>query len=139
MNAGNATLGWAVLGFIVIGLELVTGTFYLLVIGIALLAGALVTWLGLSFELSVALSVILGAGGCAWLRFSGFGKSLAKDDAPSLDAGLPVSVEEWGADGVARVLYRGTQWDAECEPGARRDAPLVVASLRGNRLILKNQ
>ena len=37
---------WVIAGFVLVIAELLTGTFYLLVIGIGAFAGALVAWLG---------------------------------------------------------------------------------------------
>ena len=37
---------WLILGFVLVTIELATGTFYLLVLGLGAFAGALATWAG---------------------------------------------------------------------------------------------
>ena len=130
---------WFVLGFAVIGLELLTGTFYLLVIGAAVLLGGVAAWLGLSFTVCVTLTTAIAVLGCIGLRKSRFGKlGSGAPSGPNLDQGQRVAVDEWRADGSARVTYRGTQWDADLAVGASREAPLFVKEMRGNRLLLGN-
>jgi membrane protein implicated in regulation of membrane protease activity len=48
---------WAIAGFVLVIAELLTGTFYLLVFGVAALAGALVAYLGGAFWLQVVFGV----------------------------------------------------------------------------------
>lgn len=130
---------WMVIGFGLIGLELATGTFYLLLIGIAVLLGGLGAWMGLSFTLCVTLTTAIAVFGCIGLRRSRFGRlGGGKPTGPDLDLGQRVTVDEWHADGTARVTYRGTQWDADAETGVNRDAPLKVKSMHGNRLTIGN-
>ena len=137
--ADSSFVWWLVLGFAVIGLELLTGTFYLLVIGAAVLLGGVAAWLGLSFTVCVSLTTAVAVLGCIALRKSRFGKlGGGAPSGPALDQGQRVTVDEWRADGTARVNYRGSQWDADLQAGALRDAPLFVREMRGNRLLLGN-
>jgi len=55
----------------------------------------------------------------------------------SLDIGQSVRVISWREDGVARVHYRGTEWDAELESSnTPRDGVLYIKAIQGSKLIL---
>src|SRR5580658_9381315 len=95
--------------------EVLTATFYLLLISIGVACGGVVGWVGASFVIQLLISSILGA--AAPMVFHQFRKRTAevrKPDQP-LDIGETVQVETWNADGSARVRHRGTHWDAELE------------------------
>ncbi|HET9650735.1 MAG TPA: hypothetical protein VFP36_01025 [Usitatibacter sp.] len=106
---------WVVAGFVLVIAELVTGTFYLLVIGIGAFAAAIVAWAGGN---GLAQSAVGGAVALigTWLVY--LWHRAQPKDAPGtsnfLDRGQPVVLEEWANEAarVARVKYRGTTWDA---------------------------
>jgi len=120
--------------------EMLTGTFYLLMIAIGVACGGIAGWLGASLDVQLLTSSILGA--AAPLIFHQFRKRSAGARGPDqpLDVGEIVQVETWNADGSARVRHRGTQWDAELEKtGTPRDAILYIAGMRGSTLILSDK
>ena len=49
---------WWALAAIVVGAELMTGTFYLLAVGVAFVAGGLAAWLGASLDLGQSVRVL---------------------------------------------------------------------------------
>jgi len=51
---------WWIAATLLIGAELITGTFYLLAIGIAVALGGVVAWLGASIEAQFAVAGVLG-------------------------------------------------------------------------------
>jgi membrane protein implicated in regulation of membrane protease activity len=110
-----AYLVWAIAGFILIIAELLTGTLYLLVIGIALLVGALVGFLGGDFWLQCILSGATALLGIylahSWRQKHQSGSTAVSN---SLEIGQTVVFESWvdQATGTARVKYRGASWDA---------------------------
>lgn len=117
---------WIVLGFLLIIAELLTGTFYLLVMGIGAFAGAAIAWGGGSFFLQAfgACAVaLLGTGLVLYLT----PKRVATASDNLLDRGQPVELEAWidAGSGLARVKHRGASWearvvsDARPAPGAR--------------------
>ncbi|HEX6413345.1 MAG TPA: NfeD family protein, partial [Burkholderiales bacterium] len=55
---------WAVVGLVLVIVELLTGTFYLLVLGIAAFGAALAAWLGLQFSAQSIIAALIGAIGC---------------------------------------------------------------------------
>lgn len=117
-------LMWVIAGFVLVIAELLTGTFYLLVIGAGAFAGALVAWSGANGVVqALAASAVALIG--TWLVNVWHRKQ--PKDAPGtsnfLDRGQPVVLEGWANEGarLARVKYRGTTWDA------RVVAPAAVA------------
>ena len=127
---------WFLLALVLLGLEMVTGTFYLLVLAIALAVGGLTALLTAGIAWQLLLSAATGIAGTIILRRW---KSAQASEAPnaSLDVGQPVKVLKWNDDGTARVNYRGAEWDAELESAdIPRDATLYIAAVRGSSLVL---
>ncbi len=117
----SAYLIWAVAGLLLITIEMLTGTFYLLVIGIAALIGAIVAFAGGSIWLQALIAGISGLIG-VWYAHQKLTAEKAKTGMPNtnqLDIGQPVTVLQWvnQAQGLVRVNYRGSQWDAKLDAG----------------------
>ncbi|MEI6738204.1 MAG: NfeD family protein [Pseudomonadota bacterium] len=132
-----AYLLWAISGFILIIAELLTGTFYLLVLGFAALVGALVAFLGGDFWLQVILAVAAALIGTYLVNR--WWQSHPKDSAgeDSLDVGQAVVFERWvnEASGMARVKYRGASWDAKIEGSANASVLTIKAVTQGVLLV----
>ena len=133
-------LAWIIAGFLLVTVELLTGTFYLLVIGVGAFAGALVAWLGgavLAQAVGACAVALVGTGLVRQWRKS-HQKSGAKDNL--LDLGQPVVLEAWtnAGGGLARVKYRGASWDARIADGSRPEAgaTLYVTGQDGNTLLV---
>ena len=140
MSFTAATLWWVAAG-IAVAAELATGTFYLLMIALGLGAGAIAAHAGLSPAWQVTGAALVGAAATAlwhWKRASHPQSAPAELNRDvNLDIGERVQVEAWGADGTARVNYRGTQWTARLAPGATRAAgEHRVTAVEGNWLVL---
>lgn len=126
---------WFLLAFALLGLEMLSGTFYMLVFGVAAAAGGVMAYLGAAVTLQFIVAAIVGVVGTAALR-TWRAKSAPRADQ-NLDIGAQVQIESWGEDGHARVHYRGSQWDAELESvETPRDVPLYIKDRRGSCLIL---
>jgi membrane protein implicated in regulation of membrane protease activity len=127
---------WWIMATILIGAEMLTGTFYLLAIGIALAFGGATAWLGASPPIQLLTAGGLAVAGTVvahrWRRRSGDPPPL-----PGLDIGQSVRVESWQPDGTARVVYRGTQWNGVLATNEtpRRHTMYIVAT-RGSTLVL---
>jgi membrane protein implicated in regulation of membrane protease activity len=127
---------WWILATLLIGAELVTGTFYLLAIGIAFAFGGVAAFAGASIPLQWLTAGVLAVVGTMiahhWRARRG-----EPAPQPGLDIGRRVRVDSWHADGTARVDYRGTQWDAvlASEETPRRHTMYIVAT-RGSTLVL---
>ena len=129
-------LVWLIAGFGLLIAELVTGTFFLLVLGIAAFAGSATAWFGLGFWVEASCAATVAVAGVFWVRQQR--KILQQPDMASLDVGQAVTLESWVSreQGAARVTYRNTQWDAEVE-GERefdRGQVLFIHAVDGNTL-----
>lgn len=130
---------WWIAGAVLVGAELVTGTFYLLAVGVAAAAGGVAAWLGagaaLQFMIAGGCGVVLTAAAHQWrLRRAPVPRQV------SLDVGQAVQVQAWHADGTARVTHRGTSWDAElATPDTPRAETLYIVATRGSILVLADR
>ena len=128
---------WAILGLALVIIELLSGTFYLLMLGIAAFGAALAAWLGQPFGVQAVVAAVVAAAGCYGVH-AYHAKNLKGQMSP-IDAGQPASFESWIDEGarLARVRYRGASWDAKLEEGAEAAAPgsmLYVLRTDGNTL-----
>jgi len=124
---------------VLIGAELVTSTFYLLPIGIAVALGGVAAWFGASGPVQFAVAGVLGV----VLTIVAHRWRLAHATPPQqsgLDIGQAVQVRQWNPDGTARVAYRGTEWDAEiaAQGGAHAETMYIVAT-RANVLVISDR
>ena len=130
---------WWIVAAALIAAELVTGTFYLLVVGLAVACGGVIAWLGWSTPYQWLTASVLGVVGVIalerWKR--GRGRS---PDQPALDVGQMVKVQSWGPGRTARVSYRGSTWDAELvTPDTPQSETMYIAATRGSVLILSDR
>jgi len=127
---------WAVVGLALVIAELMTGTFYLLVIGIAAFGAALAAFAGQDFPMQVVVGTVTAALGCYWVHAYRV-RNASRQMAP-VDAGQPANFESWldPAARLARVRYRGASWDARVEGDAALEtgAVLYVLATEGNTL-----
>jgi len=127
---------WWITAAVLVGVELTTGTFYLLAVGAAFVIGGLVAWLGFEVWVQFAVATAASVLGIVFAHRWRKGRAEAPQ-MPGLDIGQTVKVIEWREDGSARVQYRGSYWDAELA-GAdtpRRDT-MSIKETRGSVLIL---
>ena len=135
---------WFVVAGLAVAVELFTGTFYLLMIAIGLAAGGAVALAQGALEWQLLGAALLGFVAVALLRRSRFGRrhrlDAASDPNILLDIGQSLHVDQWRElDGVpmARVRYRGAQWDVELAPGHTPQAgQFIIREIRGSRLIV---
>lgn len=133
----ESTLWWLCAGGLV-ALELVTGTFYLLLISFGLVAAALVAHAGLSPVAQWSAAAVVGVSAVlAWRQFKP-ATSSGKADGLSMDVGQFVHVTQWNADGQTQVKYRGAYWNAILSAGeASTPGTHVIVDVTGNQLVLK--
>ena len=120
---------WAILGLALVIVELVSGTFYLLVLGIAAFGAALAAWLGQGFPVQAMVAAVIAALGCYGVHVYR-AKNATQQMAP-VDAGQPASFENWVDQGarLARVRYRGASWDALVDGDGQENAAPAPGSL----------
>jgi membrane protein implicated in regulation of membrane protease activity len=130
---------WFLLALALIALEMATGTFYLLMLAIAMAVGGLAALLGAGVTWQLALSALMVIAGTIVLR-RWKGTQVKEVSSASLDIGQPVKVIKWNDNGSARVFYRGAEWDAEPESAdVPHDETLYIAAVRGSSLILTHR
>jgi membrane protein implicated in regulation of membrane protease activity len=144
----ESTQWWLMAGLLVVA-ELATGTFYLLMIALGAVAGALAAHAGLGTEVQLSAAAVVAAltagGWYAWKRQRQQRQGdhpLGTQAAPDLelDLGQVVQVSAWESDGTTHVSYRGAPWSARLkqpsgtlpEPGAYR-----ICAMQGNLLLLE--
>lgn len=136
----ESTLWWLVTGAAVIA-ELLTGTFYLLMLAIGLAAGALAAHAGASSTWQLVVAALVGATAvvaCYSVRRRRPPSQPATSNPDvNLDVGESVVVDTWSPDGTAQVRYRGAQWTVVLRPGnAATPGRYRVAEVVGSRLLV---
>ena len=133
-------IGWFVVAFGLLVAELLTGTFYLLVISMALAVAGLAALAGAPFALQLVVAAAIGIGGSIWLRSTRFGKRLHErgdDRVQNMDIGQSLRVDNWTPARTARANYRGAVWDVELAPGEQpASGEFVIREIHANRLIV---
>ena len=130
---------WFVLAFLLLVAELLTGTFYLLMIAIALAGAGLASLLGASLSVQLLVAAALGFGGAILLRRLRFGRleNAQAEPLQNMDVGQTVRVDGWTGGRTARANYRGAQWDVELAPGEEpQPGEFVIQSIQANRLVV---
>jgi membrane protein implicated in regulation of membrane protease activity len=132
---------WFVIGFGLVIAELLTGTFYLLVIAVAFGAAGVVALLGGSVIWQLITAAAFSLGGTLWLRQSGFGRRLrdrtSSDQVQNMDVGQTIRVDQWAPNRTARANYRGATWDVELSAGEEpTPGEFVIREIYANRLIV---
>jgi len=129
-------LAWGVLGLVLVIAELLTGTFYLLMFGIAAFGAAAAAGLGLVFAVQALIACVVAAAGCYGVH--AYRARNSARQMPPIDAGMPASFESWIDSGarLARVRYRGAGWDARVEGAEALEpgATVYVLAADGNTL-----
>jgi membrane protein implicated in regulation of membrane protease activity len=137
----DGALAWFVAGIVLIVVELMSGTFYLLVLGLGAFTAAAVAYGGGGFLGQVVVAGLVAISGVLWIR--------ARKRTPStpamaaLDIGQPVTLDSWvnRDDRLARVKYRDALWDAVVEGDFRGESGEVfyIRSVAGNTLRVAKQ
>ncbi len=129
---------WLIAAAALAGLEMLTGTFYLLLMSMAALAGCLAALTGFSGTQQLlvfgAFALVEALAFVAYRR-----KHPAKQADNFLDVGNTVVFKDTAPDGNWVVRYRGSDWQARPAGAAtRREGPLVIIKTQGNVLIVDN-
>lgn len=135
-----STIWWLAAGVVVVT-ELLTGTFYLLMVALGLIAAAIAAHLGLSTAPQMVAAALVGGGAvvaCYVLKKKHPGAPSARADrSVNMDVGEAIMVESWNPDGTTTVKYRGAQWTAIHRPGVTPSTGMHrVSELVGNRLLV---
>lgn len=131
-------LAWLLAGLLLVVVELMTGTFYLLILGLAAGIGSLIAFLDQPFWMQALIAAIAAIiGGVLVYRYHSAANATSPKDTAN-DIGQTVTIESWVSEPqrVARVRHRGTIWDAEVLGNDRIEpnALLYVVAMEGSRL-----
>ncbi|HSN21288.1 MAG TPA: NfeD family protein [Usitatibacter sp.] len=132
---------WLIAGFVLAIAEMVTGTFYLLVIALGAFVGAFVAWLGLNELVQATIGGLVAVGGAIFVHHWHSRNRPGEQGDNFLDRGQPVVLEGWANETarIARVKYRGASWDAKLARPDERPAPgttLYIEGQEGNTLVV---
>jgi len=135
----DSTVWWLITG-VVVAAELLTGTFYLLMLATGLAAAALAAHAGFALATQIGTAALVGGGAVlAWHQFrpvSAPERASANRDV-NLDIGETVQVDHWQPDGTTTVKYRGTQWTAVHAAGALPSSGTHrIIEVRGSQLVI---
>ncbi len=131
----DAPLAWILAGLGLVIAELMSGTFYLLFLGLAALVAGAAAYGGAPFEAQVAVAVVAAVAGLAWVYRR---RKRGRSAMPPLDLGQPVTLDSWvdRPAGMARVKYRDALWDARIEGDCRGEPGEIftIRAVRGSTL-----
>lgn len=130
---------WLILALLLAGCEIISCTFYLLAIAIGALIGALAAWLGASIAVQCVLVALVSLTITVLLKLWKKKRLSSETIKPLFDIGQRVSIISWRGERLARVSYRGSQWDAELAPEAQSGQDeYLISEVKANTLILNS-
>ncbi|WP_394781128.1 NfeD family protein [Undibacterium sp.] len=138
-------ISWMVAAGVVLILELFTGTFYLLMISIGLVAGGLAALMGSGLEVPYIVAAIVGVAATLALHRSKYGwkknADASRNPNVNMDIGQSIAVKEWQDNGngkfTARAMYRGALWDVELDAPAAGSGVFTIVEIQGSRLMVR--
>ena len=133
---------WWVLTGLAVAVELMTGTFYLLMFAAGLAAAAIAAHMGVSASVQLVIASIVGGGAVIAWHFMRTKKTVSKhaefNSDVNMDIGQSVYIGAWLADGTTNVKYRGSSWTAQLQAGSAVEAGNYnIEQVIGSRLIVK--
>lgn len=137
----ESTIWWLLAGGAV-AVELMTGTFYLLMLAVGLAAAALAAHLGMALTAQMLVAAVVGGGAVVlwhWKRSKNPKPAQAQSNTDvQMDIGETVHVAQWNPDATASVKYRGSQWTVVLADTRENPQPGLfrVKELQGNRLVV---
>ena len=131
----DSYLYWILMAVALVIGELLTGTFYLLVLGIAATGGAALAYFGLPLGAQAGVATAIAIPGVVLV--SRYRAKVSKDTGiNAIDVGHRVTLDSWvnEAEGLARVRYRDTLWDAKVVGERGSGTTFYVRGLDGSTL-----
>jgi membrane protein implicated in regulation of membrane protease activity len=138
-----STFWWIATGALVIA-ELLSGTFYLLMLSLGAAAAALAAHAGLGMTEQVITAALVGGAAVVLWNLKRKHRPAGADAADThihLDIGATVHVDAWDDQGLSHVKHRGAVWTASC-PTDAQSQPLEaglhkIVAIEGSRLVLE--
>ncbi len=136
---------WSALAGVVVILEMLTGTFYLLMVALGLFAGAVAAWMNMGFAAQLLAASVVAGVGILLLYRSRFGKSeqesANRNPDVNMDIGQILQVQDWRElqAGVyqGRTSYRGAMWDVELQHAAAQPGSYKIVEVQGSKLLVR--
>lgn len=139
-------LAWIWFGLMALALigEVMTGTFYLLIVAAGFAVAGALAYLGMAVPVQIAMCAIAVLLATLVLRKTGVLKkrevNASRNADVSMDIGQTVTIDTWTTATTTRVWYRGTHWEAEIAPGAvAGPGQYLITQTRGNTLVVTPQ
>ncbi len=137
----DSTIWWALAG-LVVSAELITGTFYLLMLSLGLASGALAAHAGLPLAGQLVCAALVGSGAVIALQKL---RPRAQERLPhqanadvNMDIGQTLHIAQWQTECTTQAQYRGAMWAIELMPDNANTPPAVgvyrIREVEGNRL-----
>ena len=137
----ESTIWWLFAGAAIV-VELLTGTFYLLMLSLGLVGAATAAHLGANLVVQFVVAAV-GGGGAVVVWHIRQGRrppapAASTNRDVNLDIGETVQVQAWHADGTATVQYRGANWTVIHRSGnAPSSGAHRVTEVIGSRLVVE--
>ncbi|GGX29275.1 NfeD family protein [Undibacterium squillarum] len=134
---------WGVLTGILLIAEILTGTFYLLMVAIGFVAGGIAAYAGAGLAPQIIVAAFVAASAVTMLnKIRPQSTAKSSDTENSLDIGQVIRVDEWRDIGngrfVTRACHRGCQWDVELLAGHPVAGNFLIEEVRGNTLVVRS-
>ncbi len=135
--AFSTSVIWLILALIMGGIEMMTGSFYLLMVALGCAGAALVAWLDYAFAWQLFTAALLTVVGAMAVNRFRQRFSSEKDVVQHPDVDRVIQIEQVSADGTAQVRYRGAVWTALAKDGVLTPGRWRIVTLDGPRLIVE--
>ncbi len=130
---------WLILGLVLLGVEMMIGSIYLLALVAGCAIACIFAFMGTSFTAQCIIAAAVAIAGviAAFVFRRNIRKKLTPNqDCDNLDKGQIITVEKIDSDGGATVSYRGAQWKAYAKEGNLEAGLYHIDKVDGTRLIL---
>lgn len=135
--AFSTSVIWLILALIMGGIEMMTGSFYLLMVALGCAGAAVVAWLDYAFAWQLFTAALLTVVGAMAVNRFRQRFSPATDTVQHPDVDRVIQIEQVSADGTAQVRYRGAVWTALAKDGVLTPGRWRIVTLDGPRLIVE--
>lgn len=132
----DAYLYWILTAIALVIVELLSGTFYLLVLAVAAAGGGALAYFAFPFSVQAGFATAVAVVGVVFVHHYRVRVSTDGSGSNAMDIGQRVTFESWvnEAQGLARVQYRGTLWDAKVIGEGRSGKTFYIRGVDGSTL-----
>jgi membrane protein implicated in regulation of membrane protease activity len=134
---------WLIMAGILVGAEIFTGTFYLLMVGAGFAAGGVTALLGGGKAAQFIVAAVIGVAATILLRKKRgvqFAQDAASDPNVNIDIGQTIMIAKWHEHNgryASRAMYRGSMWDVDLMHDSEpRSGDFIIREVHGSRLLV---